>query len=141
MSDAGAVARATAVRWAPAIGWAALIFVLSSIPDLRVAPEPTLDLAVRKAGHALVFGILALLVVRGLAANRATVAWLATTAYAISDELHQGFIVGRGPSPVDVAIDSLGAAVALLAAPLVATRLRAARRAAQPQPAERSARG
>lgn len=28
--------------------------------------------------------------------------------YAVSDEFHQVFVFGRGPSPVDVMIDSIG---------------------------------
>lgn len=31
-----------------------------------------------------------------------------STLYAISDEVHQMFVAGRGPSPVDVIIDSVG---------------------------------
>lgn len=42
--------------------------------------------------------------------------WGAATLYACSDELHQMFVSGRGPSPVDVGIDSSGA---LLGAALV----------------------
>ena len=35
--------------------------------------------------------------------------WLIATLYAMTDEIHQIFVVGRGPSVVDVMIDSLGA--------------------------------
>lgn len=43
--------------------------------------------------------------------------WLYTLAicglYAVSDELHQAFVPGRGPSVMDVGIDTLGAASTL----------------------------
>ena len=35
-------------------------------------------------------------------------AWAVGTLYAASDEFHQGFVAGRGPSVVDVMIDSAG---------------------------------
>ena len=35
--------------------------------------------------------------------------WIMATLYAITDEIHQIFVAGRGPSVVDVMIDSLGA--------------------------------
>ena len=38
-------------------------------------------------------------------------AWGIGTLYAASDEFHQGFVAGRGPSVVDVAIDSAGVVV------------------------------
>ena len=34
--------------------------------------------------------------------------------YAASDEFHQCFSDGRGPSPIDVMIDTVGASIALL---------------------------
>ena len=45
-------------------------------------------------------------------------AWAIATLYALTDELHQRFVSGRGPSLVDVGIDSAGALTgALLAIP------------------------
>lgn len=43
-------------------------------------------------------------------------AWGVGTVYAITDEVHQGFVAGRGPAVVDVMIDSAGviAGVAVL---------------------------
>ncbi|MCJ7711091.1 MAG: VanZ family protein [Chloroflexi bacterium] len=41
------------------------------------------------------------------------VALVLTACYAITDELHQGFVAGRYPSPVDVGIDTLGALIAI----------------------------
>ena len=42
--------------------------------------------------------------------------------YAITDELHQGFVAGRHPSPVDVGIDATGALIAVVAAGIFRSR-------------------
>ena len=74
-----------------------------------------------------VFGIQALLL--GLALARTTTvrrpwAWAIalTVLYAVTDELHQGTVHGRHASPIDVAIDAAGAALAILAVGLVRAR-------------------
>ena len=112
-----------ALAWAPVVAWAALIFLASAQSDLVFVPDASLDLIVRKLGHAAVFGILALLLWRAFATTTRLGrpwAWALGLAilYAISDELHQGGVSGRYPSPVDVAIDATGAliAVAIVAA-------------------------
>jgi VanZ family protein len=89
----------------------ALIFGLSSVPDLRIAPEPVLDFVVRKLGHAGVYAILAILLGLGLPDGPRTgpLAVGLAVAYAASDEFHQAFVPGRGPSVVDVGIDAIGA--------------------------------
>jgi len=77
------------------------------------------DFVIRKAGHMFVFGVLAVLIWRALAysAVRQAMWWslALTAAYAATDEFHQSFTSGRHPSPVDVAIDSVGALLFLLA--------------------------
>lgn len=101
------------------IAWAALIFAASSRPDLRVSEDDLLDLVLRKAGHLFVFGVLAVLVARllrgeGMRPARALPwAWAATVAYAITDEWHQSFVEGRVGHTTDVAIDAIGATIAL----------------------------
>jgi VanZ family protein len=49
------------------------------------------------------------------ALGRETPAFLAGVAYAASDELHQHFVAGRHSSPIDLAIDTAGIALGLLA--------------------------
>ena len=110
--------RRWALAWAPVVGWAALIFVASAQSDLVFVPDATLDLVVRKLGHAAVFGVLALLLWRALATTthlRRPWAWALALAilYAISDEIHQGGVSGRYASPVDVVIDVAGALIAV----------------------------
>jgi VanZ family protein len=115
-----------ALRWAPALGWALGIFVLSSLPDLRIAPEPAIDLVVRKIGHAAVFAILGILVhfALGERPRRELLAWVAASVYAVTDELHQAFVPGRGPSPADVAIDVLGVSAGIAGLGVLAARRR-----------------
>ena len=107
-----------AAAWLPALGWAGLIFALSAQPGLRVAPDEAVDLVVRKVGHMAVFGILALLAWRALERTtrlRRPWAWALglTIVYALTDELHQAFVAGRQASLVDVAIDAVGALLAV----------------------------
>jgi hypothetical protein len=101
-------------RWGPVVAWAALIFALSSIPDLGTGLG-LWDLALRKLAHAAEFAILAALLVRAVRDR-----WWAIAlgiAYALSDEIHQSFVPGREGAPLDLAIDSVGViAGAILAA-------------------------
>jgi VanZ family protein len=74
-----------------------------------------------------VFGVLALLLWLAIgsttAGARAPLLALAlAAAYAVTDELHQGFVPGRHPSVVDVVIDAIGAAIAVSIVALVAAR-------------------
>jgi VanZ family protein len=96
------------------VAWAALIFALSSIPDLGTGLGGW-DLTLRKVAHAVEFAILAALLVRALRNP-----WWASVlgiAYALSDEIHQSFVPGRQGAFLDFAIDSVGVvAGAILAA-------------------------
>jgi VanZ family protein len=118
-----------ALAWGPVIAWAALIFLASAQPNLVVVQDVTLDLIVRKLGHAGVFGILALLLWRAIATTsrvRRPSAWALALAvlYAITDELHQGGVSGRHPSPLDVAIDAAGALIAIAVVTILSRRRR-----------------
>jgi VanZ family protein len=109
----------SASLWGPVLAWAGLIFFLSSIPDLHSGLE--FDFYYRKAAHMMEYGLLAALLWRALSGSRpfAAAALFALTlglsvAYAASDEWHQSFVPGRGPSAKDVGIDGLGALAACL---------------------------
>ncbi len=94
--------------WAPVLLWAALIFALSSIPDLGTGLG-TWDLVLRKTAHAAEFAVLGALLLRAL---REEIPALAIgIAYAASDEVHQHFVRGRTGAPLDVVIDAVGVAV------------------------------
>ena len=73
------------------------------------------DLIVKKGGHLLGYGLLALayLYMFRLGYPKWTLAWILAFLYAISDEYHQSFVIGRNASWIDVVIDSAGAAIAL----------------------------
>jgi VanZ family protein len=98
--------------WLPVVGWAAVIFTLSSIPHLSTGLG-TWDYVLRKCAHVTEYAILGALLLRAL--SREAPAFLAALAYAASDELHQHFVRGRHASPIDVAIDALGITLGLLA--------------------------
>lgn len=105
-------------RFAAVAAWCALIFAASHRPNLRVSDDDLLDLIVRKGAHMLVFGVLAILLVRALdtgsrgSATLFMAAWLLTLTYAVIDEWHQSFVGGRVGHASDVAIDMVGATIA-----------------------------
>jgi len=117
-SSHGALPFRRTTRFVAVAGWCALIFAASHRPNLRVADDQLLDLILRKGAHVLVFGVLAVLIVRALQAGprpmapRCATTWLLTFAYAGFDEWHQTFVVGRVGHASDVAIDMVGATIA-----------------------------
>jgi hypothetical protein len=103
--------------WLPVVAWAALIFALSSIPDLGTGLGGW-DVVLRKSAHTLEYAILGALLARALLGTTrwwTWLAWFAGTAYAASDELHQHFVPGRQASVLDVVIDAVGVVVGVLA--------------------------
>lgn len=110
-------------RWGPAVLMMAAIFGFSSIPSVDMPSFGLLDFLVKKGGHALGYGLLALCYLHGLKGDSKVInlrwtyaAWTLAALYSASDEFHQSFVPGRYPSITDVLIDSLGAAVALFLA-------------------------
>lgn len=103
-----------ALRAVAPLALMALIFYLSA------QPGPDRDMALvevvaRKVGHFGGYALLTLLwswTLRLLTPRH--IAWAAVIAllYAVSDEYHQTFAPGRTGTPVDVAIDGFGVAVA-----------------------------
>lgn len=91
--------------WLPVLAWAALIFVLSSVPSLSTGLG-TWDLLLRKAAHLTEFAVLGALIVR--AVGTPALAVVVSVAYAATDELHQHFVPGRHGDPLDVTIDAIG---------------------------------
>ena len=128
--------------WLGALAWMGVIFMMSAMPGdvsgaqsgriaqlaLRaiallfgedaasgVSPD-VINLLVRKGAHMAEYAILFLLYRRALHASGARRTGLAAlclcACYAATDEGHQAFVAGRGPSVADVCIDTLGAALA-----------------------------
>jgi VanZ family protein len=98
--------------WLPVVAWAALIFAVSSVPNLSTELGPW-DTILRKCAHLTEYAILGGLLYRAL--EREVPALAAGIAYAATDELHQHFVRDRHGSPVDVAIDAIGVAAGMLA--------------------------
>ena len=111
-------------RFAPPILLMAVIFALSAQPDLN-SGLGIWDTILRKLAHMAEFGLLWLLWWRALGYRNLALPTAIAIGYAITDELHQTTVEGRHGSPVDVAIDSAGVAIAIL---LAARARRAARR-------------
>src|SRR5919112_6674616 len=104
--------------WAPPLVLMGVIFALSAQPDLS-SGLGTIDLIGRKIVHAAEYALLCFLWWRALRtvlphARAVLLAFAVTVAYACTDEFHQTFVDGRHGSPVDVGIDSAGAAAAAL---------------------------
>ncbi|MGN0777236.1 MAG: VanZ family protein [Candidatus Ventricola sp.] len=128
--------------WLSALVWMGVIFFMSAMPGdvsgeqsgrlvqlvLSAAAflfgedaaagvsADTIHLLVRKGAHMAEYAILFLLYRRALiksGARRPGVTALCLCAcYAATDEVHQAFVADRGPSAADVALDTLGAALA-----------------------------
>lgn len=97
--------------------WMAAIFLASATPARELPRFGSFDFVVKKAGHAVAYALLALLLQRALGrkATQASAAWLVAVIYALLDEFHQSFVPGRHPSVVDAFLfDGVGAALALL---------------------------
>lgn len=102
-------------RWLPGVGWMVLIFVLSAQPDLPHPASGWMDLLISSAAHVFLFGVLAVLLAWALASQGRgmALAFVLTGLYALSDELHQAFVPGRHPDPLDLGCDLLGASLGL----------------------------
>lgn len=104
--------------WLPALVWAALIFGLSSISVQPTPPGPITD----KHEHFVVYGVLCALILRALAGGTwrgitvrtACMAVALTSAYGLTDELHQSFVPLRDASSLDLVADALGALAAAM---------------------------
>jgi VanZ family protein len=100
--------------WGPVVLYMAVIFHASSQTDVPLPPglgdKPT---------HSIAYTLLGVLVVRALAgglgapiaASTALLGIIITTAYGVSDEIHQMFVPGRFADLADVAADAVGASI------------------------------
>ena len=94
--------------WLPVVLWAALIFGLSSIPDLGTGLGGW-DLLLRKLAHMAEYAVLGFLLFRAI--GQAAPAIALGVAYAVTDEIHQTFVDGRHGVWYDVVVDSAGVLV------------------------------
>lgn len=101
--------------WLPATAIMLAIFAFSATPSKHLPNFNWADLFIKKGAHAFGYGLLALAYFYAfrLMPAKLKLAWLLAFLYAISDEFHQSFVVGRHASWIDVVIDGTGAAIAL----------------------------
>lgn len=131
------------LSWAAVILWMGLIFHLShqaaaasrelstGVTEIvlafieKVVPNEDLDVSsihhiIRKNAHFFIYFFLGMLVLHALNMSKGTgcktigLALLICVLYAISDEVHQLFVPGRGAQVKDVLIDSAGASVGIV---------------------------
>lgn len=116
-----AMLRRPVLAVAATLVWCMLIFAASAQPNLRISSDTTLDFVLRKTAHAVVYAVLCMLASmtaaqEGQLTRRAvTIGFVATVAYAVTDELHQLTVVGRHASWIDVSIDAIGALIGSIA--------------------------
>ena len=85
-------------------------------PEKQEAIRSAVSFAVRKLAHFSEYALLGFSLMLHIAQIEKKIAvrlpwlwsWCVGTLYAASDEYHQGFVAGRGPSVRDVMIDSSG---------------------------------
>lgn len=100
--------------WIPVFLWCGIIFYFSSIPSLRIT-EGVADFILRKLAHISEYFVLTYLLYRAFKESFSLsffylILWSFSLSflYAISDEMHQLFVVTRSGNPADVLIDTLG---------------------------------
>ncbi|HUH03119.1 MAG TPA: VanZ family protein [Kofleriaceae bacterium] len=117
--------------WAPAVAFALLIVVMSSIPASELGPE--VIWGYDKLIHAAVYAVLAALLCRALLiggrpgspAAGAALAGAIAAGFGASGEWHQSFTPGRDSSAADLVADVVGAVLgAALTAVLYRRRAR-----------------
>jgi hypothetical protein len=106
----------TLLPWLPVVLMMITIFGFSSIPSSEMPNFGSSDLVIKKGGHVLGYGLLALAYWFGMRFDKRRwwLALLFAMIYAASDEFHQSFVPGRHPSWVDaLVVDGSGAATAV----------------------------
>jgi hypothetical protein len=105
--------------WVPPVLWAALIFKFSSGAVPITSPIYWQDFTIKKIGHMLLFGVLAVLVYRGLIGQgvprKKAAIWAVAISlvYGMTDELHQIFTQGREARVRDVVVDGIGSSLSI----------------------------
>jgi VanZ family protein len=106
-------------RWLPPLLWAALIFILTSIPGSHIPALPFRNFD--KIVHLTIYGVLGWLTARAWSNGSrivaaALVAIILISCFGAFDEWHQQFIPQRSMELLDWAMDSMGAAIGVILA-------------------------
>jgi len=95
-----------------------VIFAFSSQPGDNLPDFLDWDYVVKKMGHIIGYGLLALSYFHFLKYNKKLfwLAWLMALIFSATDEFHQSFVSGRHASVLDVLVfDNIGAIIVLVA--------------------------
>jgi VanZ family protein len=125
----------------PALVWAGVIFFMSTktfgssfsarllaeilgLAHLQVSPHTfaLLNHLLRKLGHLTEYSIFAIFLYHALGdgdwsawhPRKALTCVILAGLYSLTDEFHQRFVPGRGPSIVDCGIDTIGATIGMV---------------------------
>lgn len=99
-------------KYIPAILWVILIFILSAIPGSDY-PEAVFNYS--PLAHLVEFFVLTILLLRAVKLNKKNI-WLVLiicSLYAVSDEIHQIFVLNRSASLLDWLLDFLAIIIAI----------------------------
>lgn len=97
--------------WLPPLLWAIVIFILSSIPQIKVSQFLIWDFIAKKTAHLIEYAVLFALIFRA-SQGKWVKSFFLTMIYAASDEYHQSFVPGRTSSIFDLGFDLSGASIA-----------------------------
>jgi VanZ family protein len=103
-------------KWLPALFMMLVIFWFSEQPGSEMPTFAWADSVIKKGGHMLGYGLLALSYWRAFdfKEEKRWMAWLLAVLYAVTDEFHQSFVPLRQPSLWDVVLfDNFGALISL----------------------------
>ncbi len=104
------------IAFGPSFLWAGVIFIFSSQSVLPTAATNDYDFILKKGAHMFVYAVLFFLLNWGFSMTKKQynlkehwyVPTLICLLYAISDEIHQNFVVNRHPTISDIGYDMLG---------------------------------
>lgn len=107
-------------------------FVIKFIPRIQKANEPEkqnmidrTEKVIRKIAHFSIYTLVGLLLMGLMCTfnmkqvNKLSISLIIGVIYAITDEIHQAFIPGRGPHITDVILDTMGVLTGIIIVMLV----------------------
>jgi VanZ family protein len=115
--------------WVPVVAWAGVIFLVSAVPGSKLSG--TIPPELGHLGEYFVLGALLYIALRIDFSPRQAlgIAVLVASAYGVSDEFHQRFVVMRTPDVNDWILDTVGALAGAGAVLVLARRLTTRQRA------------